>query len=60
MKLYARLTSMTREVEQMAHWAIYVAYAWLGTIIFAFTDAVQAIRQGPRPKPQPLAPYNRN
>ncbi len=40
----------------MAHWAIYVAYAWLGTIIFAFTDAVQAIRQGPRPKPQPLAP----
>jgi hypothetical protein len=38
----------------MAHWAIYVAYAWLGTIIFAFTDAVQAIREGPRPKPQPL------
>jgi hypothetical protein len=39
------------------HWGIYVAYAWLGTIIWAFTDAVQAIRKGPQPQPQPSVPY---
>ena len=27
----------------MYHWGIYIAYAWLATIIWAFTDAVQAI-----------------
>ena len=36
----------------MEHWGIYIAYAWLATIIFAFTDAVQAIRKGPHPQPQ--------
>jgi hypothetical protein len=44
----------------MAHWTIYIAYAWLATIIFAFTDAVQAIRKGPRTQPQPQVPHNHN
>ncbi len=39
------------------HWAIYIAYAWLGTIIWAFADAVQAIRKGPQLQPQPSVPY---
>jgi hypothetical protein len=30
----------------MEHWGIYIAYAWLATIIWALTDAVQAIRKG--------------
>ncbi len=37
----------------MEHWGIYVAYGWLATIILAFTDAVQAIRKGPQPAPEP-------
>ena len=35
----------------MEHWGIYIAYAWLGTILWAFTDAVQAIRKGPQLQP---------
>ncbi|MGA3055873.1 MAG: hypothetical protein ABSD63_16835 [Candidatus Korobacteraceae bacterium] len=31
----------------MEHWGIYIAYGWLATIIWAFVDAVQAIRKGP-------------
>ncbi len=38
----------------MEHWGIYVAYGWLATIIWAFVDAVQAIRKGPPPQLQPL------
>ena len=41
----------------MEHWGIYIAYAWLGTIIWAFTDAAQAIRKGPQLQPQPSQPY---
>ena len=32
----------------MEHWGIYVAYAWLATLMYAFTDAVRAIRKGPQ------------
>ncbi len=39
------------------HWGIYITYAWLGTIIWAFTDAVQAIRKGPQLQPQRSVPY---
>jgi hypothetical protein len=38
----------------MEHWGVYVAYAWLATIMWAFIDAVQAISKGPQPQPQPL------
>jgi hypothetical protein len=31
----------------MQQWGVYVAYAWLATIVYAFMDAVQAIRKGP-------------
>lgn len=41
----------SREVEQMEHWGIYVAYAWLATIMWAFIDAVQAVRKGRQPQP---------
>jgi|GEM_PF-2440872 len=36
----------------MEHWGIYLAYGWLAMLILAFTDAVQAIRKGPRPQPK--------
>jgi len=39
----------------MEHWGIYIAYAWLATILWAFIDAVQAIRKGPQTQPQPLS-----
>jgi hypothetical protein len=39
------------------HWGIYIAYAWLGTIIWAFTDAVQAIWRRPQPQPLPSVPH---
>jgi len=42
------------------HWGIYIAYAWLATIMWAFIDAVQAIRKGPQPQPQPLLAESRN
>jgi hypothetical protein len=32
----------------MQHWGVYVAYAWMATIVYAFMDAVQAIRRGPQ------------
>ena len=35
---------------------IYIAYAWLATIVWAFTDAVQAIWKGPQLHPQPSVP----
>jgi hypothetical protein len=44
----------------MYHWGIYIAYAWLATIIWALTDAVQAIRKGPQLQPQPSEPYVHN
>ena len=44
----------------MDHWGIYVAYAWLATLILAFADAVQAIRKGPQPQPQPSESYTHN
>ena len=47
----------------MDHWGIYIAYAWLATIILAFADAVQAIRRGPQLHLQPSEPlqrYNHN
>jgi len=46
----------------MEHWGIYFAYAWLAMIIWAFTDAVQAIRKGPQPQPksQPSQPDPHN
>jgi hypothetical protein len=40
----------------MEHWGIYIAFAWLGTIILGVVDAVQAIRKGPQTQPQPLEP----
>ena len=42
----------------MEHWGIYAAYAWMATIIYAFADAVQAIRRAPQP--QLLEPPGRN
>jgi hypothetical protein len=30
----------------MEHWGIYVAFAWTATIVYAFVDAVHAIRGG--------------
>ncbi|MGA2903106.1 MAG: hypothetical protein ABSD98_04695 [Candidatus Korobacteraceae bacterium] len=46
----------------MEHWGIYVAYAWLATIMGAFIDAVQAIGKGPQSQLQPLPAesYNHN
>ncbi len=44
----------------MEHWGIYIAYAWLATVIFAFTDAVHAIRKGPQPQPPSPGSYNHN
>ena len=44
----------------MEHWGIYIAYAWLATIVYAFGDAVQAIRKGPQTQPQPLEPHRQN
>jgi hypothetical protein len=38
----------------MEHWGIYLAYAWMGTIILGLVDAVRAIRKGPQPQAQPL------
>ena len=40
----------------MEHWGIYVAYAWLATIFYAFADAVQAIRKGPQLQPLEAPP----
>jgi len=51
---------LSREVEPMERWGIYVAYAWLATIMWAFVDAAQAIRKGPQPQPQPLPSEPRN
>jgi len=42
----------------MEHWGIYVAYVWMATIVYAFADAVHAIRKGPQPQPQPLEPHS--
>ena len=42
----------------MEHWGIYLAYAWLATIVLGVTDAVQAIRKGPQP--QTVAPHAHN
>jgi len=44
----------------MEHWGIYIAYAWMATIVYAFVDAVQAIRRGPQPQPQLLEPSGHN
>ena len=44
----------------MEHSGIYIAYAWLATIIWVFGDVVQAIRKGPQPQPQASEPYTRN
>jgi len=44
----------------MEHWGIYVAFAWLATIFYAFADAVQAIRKGPQQQSQPLEPHSHN
>jgi len=44
----------------MEHFGIYVAYAWMATIIYAFVDALQAIRKGPQLQPQPLDPPSRS
>ncbi len=41
----------------MEHWGIYIAYAWMGTIILGLVDAVRAIRKGPQPEAQPLGPH---
>ena len=41
----------------MEHWGIYLAYAWMGTIILGLVDAVRAIRKGPQPQAQPLGPH---
>jgi hypothetical protein len=38
----------------MEQWGIYVAYAWLATITWAFMDAVQAGRNWPQWQLQPL------
>ena len=35
----------------MEHWGIYVAYAWMATIVYAFIDAVNAIRNRPQFQP---------
>jgi len=40
----------------MEHWGIYVAYSWLATIVYAFADAVQAIRKGPQLQPAAVEP----
>ncbi len=40
----------------MQHWGIYVAYLWTVTIVYAFADAVHAIRKGPQLQPLPLEP----
>ena len=37
----------------MEHWGIYLAYGWMATIVLGVVDAVQAIRKGPQPKPEP-------
>jgi hypothetical protein len=44
----------------MENWGVYVAYAWLATILWALADAAQAIRKGPHAPLQPLPaePYN--
>jgi hypothetical protein len=44
----------------MEHWGIYIAYAWLATIVYAFADAVLAIRKGPQTQPQPSEPRHQN
>lgn len=45
----------------MEHWGIYVAYAWLATIMWAFIDAVQAIRKGTQQlQPLPAKSHNHN
>ena len=46
----------------MKHWVIYIAFAWLGTIILGGVDAVRAVRKGPQPQPQPLVsePHRQN
>jgi len=44
----------------MEHWGIYIAYAWLATIIWAFVDAVQAIRKGPQPTATAVGAYPHN
>jgi len=42
----------------MGAWGIYIAYGWLVTIIFIFSDAEQAIRKAPQP--QLLEPHSHN
>ena len=42
----------------MEHWGIYVAFAWLATIAYAFADAVQAIRKGSLQQCQILEPHS--
>ena len=44
----------------MEHWGIYVAYAWMATIVYAFADALQAIRKGPQQQPQVLEANGHN
>jgi hypothetical protein len=44
----------------MERWGIYLAYAWLATIILGVVDAVQAVRRGPQPQPQPSEAHSRN
>ncbi len=44
----------------MDHWGIYVAYAWLATLVLALTDAVRAVRKGPQPQAQPSQSYTHN
>lgn len=54
-----RIAGIERE-KPMGHWGIYIAYAWMATILWAFTDAVQAIQKRPPLRPQPAEPYTRN
>ncbi len=44
----------------MEHWGIYLAYAWMGTIILGVVDAVQAVRKGPQVEPQPRGAHSRD
>ncbi len=41
----------------MEHWGIYVAYGWLATIVWAFADAVQAVRKGPQLEAESSEPF---
>jgi hypothetical protein len=57
--LKVRIAGIESE-KPMSHWGIYIAYALIATILWAFTDAVQAIQKGPQLRPQPAEPYTRN